>query len=121
MTRVIDREVPRLTHGVDREESAWLTRVRSARGASRGRVQHEIRSLLAAIPIAKVILSGDDDVTFTRADALSYLARIAGEEFSVGDRWNSFVNWMAYFFSESVITQEISEIALRRAQKAFEP
>lgn len=81
----------------------------------------EIRSLLAEIPIAKVILSGDDDVTFTRADAQSYLERIAGEEFSVGDRWNSFVNWMAYFFSESVITQEISEIALRRAQKAFEP
>lgn len=37
MTRVIDREVPRLTWGVDHEESEWPARVRSARGAPRVR------------------------------------------------------------------------------------
>lgn len=79
-----------------------------------------IRSMLAAIPIADVILSGHEDMTFTRADAQPYLQGIADGGFSVGDLWKAFVNWMAYFFPESVITQEISEIALRRAQKAFD-
>lgn len=79
-----------------------------------------IRSLLSAIPIADTILSSELDVTFTRADAQSYLVRIAGEGFSVDDLWSAFVNWMAYFFSEFVIRQEISEIGLRRAQIAFD-
>ena len=75
-----------------------------------------IRSLLAAIPIAKTLLNATEDMTLTRADAHSYLETIAGDEFSANDRWIAFVNWMAFFFSDQVMKQEIAEIALRRAQ-----
>ena len=30
--------------------------------------------------------------------------------------WSAFVKWMAYFLSDKVMEQEITEIALRRAQ-----
>ena len=30
--------------------------------------------------------------------------------------WSAFVKWMAYFHSDKVMEQEITEIALRRAQ-----
>lgn len=79
-----------------------------------------IRSLLSEIPIAKVILDSMEDITLTRADARKLLDNVADEKFSVNDLWSAFVKWMAFFFSESVIEQEISEIALRRAQIAFD-
>ena len=75
-----------------------------------------IRSLLAAIPIAKTLLNATEDTTLTRADAYSYLETIAGDEFSANDLWLSFVNWMAHFFSDQIMKQEIAEVALRRAQ-----
>ena len=75
-----------------------------------------IRSLLAAIPIAKTLLSATEDTTLTRLDAYSYLETIAGDEFSANDLWLSFVNWMAHFFSDQIMKQEIAEVALRRAQ-----
>ena len=75
-----------------------------------------IRSLLAAIPISQILLSSAEDLTLTRGDAQSYLDRIVGDRFSANDLWIAFVNWMAYFFSDRVIKQQISEIALRRAQ-----
>ena len=75
-----------------------------------------IRSLLAAIPTAKVLLDATEDMTLTRADAHSYLETIAGDEFSTNDLWVAFVNWMAYFFPDRVMKQEIAEIALRRAR-----
>ena len=75
-----------------------------------------IRSLLAAIPIAKTLLNATEDATLTRADAYSYLETIAGDEFSANDLWLSFVNWMAHFFSEQIMKQEIADVALRRAQ-----
>lgn len=52
----------------------------------------------------------------TRADASSYLETIAGDDFSTNDLWAAFVNWMAYFFPEQVMKQEIAELALRRAR-----
>ena len=75
-----------------------------------------IRSLLAAIPTAKILLDATEDMTLTRADAHSYLETIAGDEFSTNDLWIAFVNWMAYFFPDRVMKQEIAEIALRRAR-----
>ena len=52
----------------------------------------------------------------TRADANSWLEAIAGDDFSPSDLWTAFVNWMAYFFPDRVMKQEIAEIALRRAR-----
>ena len=75
-----------------------------------------IRSLLAAIPIAKTLLNATEDMMLTRADTYSYLETIAGDEFSTNDLWIAFVNWMAHFFSDQVMKQEIAEIALRRAR-----
>ena len=85
-----------------------------------GLEEHEfrdaIRSLLAAIPLAETLLEASEDMTLTRADASSWLETIAGDDFSTNDLWIAFVNWMAYFFSDQVMKQEIAEIALRRAR-----
>ena len=85
-----------------------------------GLEEHEfrdaIRSLLAAIPLAETLLEASEDMTLTRADASSWLETITGEDFSTNDLWLAFVNWMAYFFSDQVMKQEIAEIALRRAR-----
>ena len=75
-----------------------------------------VRSLLSIIPIAETLLESGEDMTFTRADASMYLETIASEDFSANDLWNAFVNWMAYFFPDKVMKQEITEIALRRAR-----
>ena len=75
-----------------------------------------VRSLLAVIPIAQTLLNTTEDMTLTRADTQSYLETISRDDFSTNDLWLAFVNWMAYFWSDSVIKQEITELALRRAQ-----
>ena len=75
-----------------------------------------IRSLLAAIPLAETLLEASEDTTLTRADANAWLETIAGDDFSTNDLWIAFVNWMAYFFSDRVMKQEVAEIALRRAR-----
>lgn len=85
-------------------------------GLGEGDFRQAIRSLLAVIPIASSLLESHEDTTLTRADASTYLESIAGKDFSVDDLWNAFVNWMAYFFPEQVMKQEIVELALRRAQ-----
>lgn len=95
---------------------ADLARSNVQPGLDEDEFRSTIRSLLSAIPIADVILKSNQDRTFTRADAQSYLESIPGDQFSVTDLWNAFVNWMAYFFPDLVMKQEISEIALRRAQ-----
>ena len=75
-----------------------------------------IRSLLGEIPFGREILTENEDVTLTRADAQAYLDSVAAGDFSVDDLWYSFVSWMSYFYSDQVMKQEIAEIALRRAQ-----
>ena len=85
-------------------------------GLEEGEFQAAIRSLLAAIPLADVLLEASEDTTLTRADANSWLETIAGVDFSTNDLWIAFVNWMAYFFSDRVMKQEIAEVALRRAR-----
>lgn len=76
----------------------------------------EIQKLLSKIPLAKSLLSGDKDMILTRADALPYINLALSSDFTKNDLWQSFVSWMSYFFSEILITQDISEVALRRAQ-----
>ena len=85
-------------------------------GLEEGEFQAAIRSLLAAIPLAEALLEASEDTTLTRADANSWLETIAGEDFTTNDLWTAFVNWMAYFFSDRVMKQEIAEVALRRAR-----
>ena len=74
-----------------------------------------IRSLLTSIPMARVILSATNDKLFTRADANPYLKSVKTVEFDETDMWLAFVKWMSHFFDDEVMTQEISEIALRKA------
>ena len=87
---------------------------------SPGLHEHEfkdaIRALLAAIPPAETLLEASEDMTLTRADASSWLETITGDDFSTNDLWIAFVNWMAYFFPDSIMKQEIAEVALRRAR-----
>ena len=85
-------------------------------GLEEGEFQTAIRSLLAAIPLSETLLEASEDTMLTRADASSYLEKIAGDDFSTNDLWLAFVNWMAYFFPDRVMKQEIAEIALRRAR-----
>ena len=85
-------------------------------GLEEGEFQTSIRSLLAAIPLSETLLEASEDTMLTRADASSYLEKIAGDDFSTNDLWLAFVNWMAYFFPDRVMKQEIAEIALRRAR-----
>ena len=75
-----------------------------------------IRDLLARIPIAEALLSGGEDATLTRGDAGLWLEEVSGGGFSASDVWVAFVDWMAHFFADLLMKQEIAEIALRRAQ-----
>lgn len=75
-----------------------------------------MRSLLAALPPAETLLEALEDMLLTRADANEWLESIAGEEFSANDLWIAFVNWMALFFPDRAMIQEITEVALRRAK-----
>ena len=75
----------------------------------------EIRALLFTIPHAEALLDATEDVTLTRADAHSHLELLAVDDFSTNDLWLAFVNWMAYFFPDQVMKQQIAEVALRRA------
>ena len=85
-------------------------------GLEEKRFRTEIRELLAAIPLAQALLDATEDITLTRADAHSHLELLATGDFSTNDLWLAFVNWMAYFFPDQVMKQEIAEVALRRAQ-----
>ena len=100
---------------VDRVLLADLARANLQPGSTEDEFRVAVRTLLATIPIAAPILEATGDVTVTRADVQGYLETLAGE-FSPRDLWMAFVNWMAYFFADCVMKQEIAEIALRRAQ-----
>lgn len=85
-------------------------------GLEEDKFRSAIRSLLQAIPIAENFLKITEDTTLTFADTHSYFKEIAGDQFSANELWLAFVEWMAYFFNDQVMRQEITEIALRRAQ-----
>ena len=75
-----------------------------------------IRVLLRAIPIAATFLDSTHDELLTRADASSYLDTVITVDYGSQDLWTAFVHWMSYYYDDSVMRHEISEIALRRAQ-----
>lgn len=85
-------------------------------GLDQDQFRTAIRSLLAAVPIAQRMLESTEDTTVTRADAHAFLEISAAGKFSSNELWLAFVNWMAYFFPERVMKQEIAEIALRGAR-----
>ena len=95
---------------------ADLARSNLSPGLEEGEFRDAIRSLLRSIPLAEALLVASEDTTVTRAEASSWLEPISGDELSPNDLWIAFVNWMAYFFSDRVMKQEIAEIALRRAR-----
>ena len=80
-----------------------------------------IRELLAAIPITDAILRTTEDKLLTRADTNSYFETLVTEEYGANEIWEAFVQWMSYFYDDMVMKQEISEIALRRAQVLSDP
>ena len=90
-------------------------------GLSTSEFNEEIRNLLVQIPLAKSLLSGAKDMVLTQADAMPIIHIDSTSEFSKHDLWYSFVSWMAHFYSDVLITQEITEIALRRAQVIRDP
>ena len=85
-------------------------------GLEENEFRSAIRSLLQTVPIAESFLETTEDTTLTFADTHSYFQEIAGDRFSAKELWLAFVEWMAYFFHDQVMRQEITEIALRRAQ-----
>ena len=80
-----------------------------------------VRALLRAIPIAATFLDSTQDELLTRADASSYLDTVITVDYGSQDLWAAFVRWMSYYYDDVVMTQEISEIALRRAQLLSKP
>ena len=75
-----------------------------------------VRELLRAIPLATEFLDATQDELLTRADASAYLDTVITIDYGSQDLWAAFVRWMSYYYDDVVMTQEISEIALRRAQ-----
>ena len=114
--RVYTQPPNRYLGAADRLLLTDLARANLQPGLEQDEFRGAVRSVLAAIPIAETILETTEDMTITRVDAYSHLVTLAGEDFSTNDLWLAFVNWMAYFFADRVMKQEIAEIALRRAQ-----
>ena len=85
-------------------------------GKTEEEFHHEIRSLLAEIPLAAAILSATEDTDLTLSDALSQIEYFAIDGFTPNDLWNAFVEWMAHFYYDQVMKQQITEVALRRAR-----
>ena len=80
-----------------------------------------IRELLRAIPIAVTFLNSTEDEFLTRADVSPYLETVTTVHYGSQDLWAAFVHWMSYYYDDVVMRQEISEIALRRAQLLSRP
>ena len=84
-------------------------------GLSEKEFKTVIRSRLAALPISQALLDASEDRMLTRAEAQSYLERVANSDESTDDLWKSYLDWMSYFFSDKLMKQEVAEFALRRA------
>jgi len=86
-------------------------------GLTEDQFRGEIRSLLRSVPLARKFLDSSKDITLTKADAQAHLALLATEDTTTSDLWEAFVNWMTHYFPNQVMKQEITEVALRRAQR----
>ena len=114
--RAYGHEVRGYLTAADRTLLADVARSNIAPGLSEQEFRHAIRDLLAALPIAATILSATEDNQLTLGDANPYLDTLATDYFTSNDIWKAFVQWMSYFYDDMVIKQEVSEVALRRAQ-----
>ena len=104
------------TKAADRTLLDDLAKANLQPGLEEDEFRSAIRSLLQTIPIAESFLNTTEDTTLTFADTHSYFKEITGDQCSANELWLAFVEWMAYFFNDQVMRQEITEIALRRAQ-----
>ena len=89
-------------------------------GLSESEFTTAIRSRLASLPVSQVLLDASEDRMLTRAEAQSFLERVANSDESTDDLWKSFLNWMSCFFPEQLMKQEVAEFALRRAVRLLE-
>ncbi len=95
---VRDLQESSLPPGLSEEEFTWA-----------------IRKSLAEIKPATRLLRGEGDLMLTRGEAFEYFQRAAAGKTTPNDLWMAFVEWMAHFFSDTLIKQEIADVALRRA------
>ncbi len=101
----------------DRMLLADIANTNMGTGLSDTLFRKQIRALLQTIPLAASLLDNDSDITLTKADALPHLTLLENDNIGRNDLWIAFVNWMVFFFPGQVMKQEITEIALRRAQR----
>ncbi len=76
-----------------------------------------IREKLMQIPAAKAFLEGTTDELLTFEEMYEYFSQFDFDDYSDGDLWRAFVNWMAHFYPDRVMKHEIVEVALRRARR----
>ena len=114
--RVYSERVNGYVIAADRLLLADVARSDIAPGLSEQEFRHAIRDLLAAIPITATILTATGDTLLTRADVNAYFETLATDDFTAEEIWEAFVQWMSHFYDDMVMRQEVSEVALRRAQ-----
>ena len=85
-------------------------------GLTESDFREAIRTLLRSIPIAATFLGSTEDALLTRADATPHLEPLTTHVHGSQDLWDALVHWLAYYYDDMVMRQEISEVALRRAQ-----
>ena len=114
--RVYSERVSGYVTAADRLLIADVARADIPPGLNEQEFRRVVRDLLAALPIAATILSVTEDSVVTRADANPYFDTLATDDFDSHEIWTAFVQWMSYFYDDVVMKQEVTEIALRRAQ-----
>ena len=105
----------------DRTLLADIARSNLTPGLDEREFREAVRALLRAIPIAATFLELTHDELLSRADAGSYLESVTTAHYGSQDLWVAFVRWMSYYYNDLVMTQEISEVVLRRAQLLSRP
>ena len=88
-------------------------------GLDESEFREAVRSALYSIPMVGQFLESPRDNFFSLTEAHSVLRVDVEDQFSVEDRWHSFVQWMAYFYPDRVMIQERTELILRRAQRVI--
>ena len=114
--RIYSERVSGYVTAVDRLLLADIARSDIPPGLGEQEFRQAIRELLAAIPITRAILSTSEDKLLTRTDTGPYFEALVTEDYGANEIWEAFVEWMSYFYDDMVMKQEVSEIALRRAQ-----
>ena len=100
----------------DRTLLADIARTNITPGLKEPEFRKAVRALLRAIPIATTFLEAAQDAVLTRADVGSYLETMTTGDYGSQDLWVAFVHWMSHYYDDMVMRQDISEMALRKAQ-----